>query len=205
MKRLILLLVIVLIAALAIWKLFLNEPQSKPETPKDKPLAISKNSSTFNQSFGELMTSYYALKDALVDWDTVRADQAALALQQQADSLPVKQIRADSSIVLNALNLAGSISNEVKGFIGEPTIEQKRREFNMITEELYNLIRNVQYDGQIVYHIRCPMAFNETEEGFWLSNTSKIANPYLGNKHPKYNNKMVGCGEIVDSLNFAKK
>ncbi|HEX4374277.1 MAG TPA: hypothetical protein VHZ50_13330, partial [Puia sp.] len=126
-------------------------------------------------------------------------------IKQRADSLPMKQLKADSTIVLTAQNLAGSVSNEVNGFVGEPTIEQKRREFNMITDELYNLIRTVRYDGETIYHERCPMAFNETEEGFWLSNTSKIINPYLGNKHPKYNGKMVGCGEVVDSLDFSKK
>jgi hypothetical protein len=205
MKRMILILVIVLIAAVAVWKLFLNKADNKPEPEKDKPLAIGKNSDAFTRSFSELMSSYYQLKDALVDWDTTKANQAALLIKQRADSLPMKQLKADSTIVLTAQNLAGSVSNEVNGFVGEPTIEQKRREFNMITDELYNLIRTVRYDGETIYHERCPMAFNETEEGFWLSNTNKIVNPYLGNKHPKYNSKMVGCGEVVDSLDFSKK
>jgi hypothetical protein len=205
MKRIILILVIVLIAAVAVWKLFLNKSDNKPEPEKDKPLTIDKNSDAFTKSFSELMSSYYQLKDALVDWDTTKANQAALLIKQRADSLPMKQLKADSTIVLTAQNLAGSVSNEVNGFVGESTIEQKRREFNMITDELYNLIRTVRYDGETIYHERCPMAFNETEEGFWLSNTSKIINPYLGNKHPKYNGKMVGCGEVVDSLDFSKK
>ena len=205
MKRIILILIIVLIAAVAVWKLFLNKSDNKPEAEKDKPLTIGKNSDAFTRSFSELMSSYYQLKDALVDWDTTKANQAALLIKQRADSLPMKQLKADSTIVLTAQNLAGSVSNEVNGFVGEPTIEQKRREFNMITDELYNLIRTVRYDGETVFHERCPMAFNESEEGFWLSNTSKIINPYLGNKHPKYNTKMVGCGEVVDSLDFSKK
>ncbi len=205
MKRLILLLLIILVGGFAVWKLFFNKPENTPQFEKDKPLAISKNSDAFTKSFSELMSSYYNLKDALVDWDTTKANQAALIMQQRADSLPAKEIKADSTIVLTAENLAGSISNEIKGFVGENTIDQKRRAFNMITDELYNLVRTVQFDGEIIYHIRCPMAFGENEEGFWLSNTSKIINPYLGNKHPKYNNKMVGCGEVVDSLDFAKK
>jgi hypothetical protein len=204
MKRLILFFLIILIAGIAGWKLFFTKSDNKPEPEKDKPLVVGKNSAAFTKSFSELMSSYYSLKDALVDWDTTKANLAALQVQQHADSLPINQIKADSTIVLTAGNLAGSISNEVKGFVSEPTIEQKRREFNMITDELYNLIRTVQYNGEVIYHERCPMAFNESEEGFWLSNTSSVINPYLGNKHPKYNNKMVGCGEVVDSLNFVK-
>ncbi len=205
MKRTILLLIIILIAGIAVWKLFFNKPEVKPEVQKDQPLAISKNSDAFTMAFSKLMDSYYQLKDALVDWDTARANSAALIIAQNADSLPTKELKADSSIVLTAQNLAGSMTNEVKGFIGENTIDQKRHAFNMITDELYNLIRTVRYDGQLIYHVRCPMAFGEDQEGFWLSNTNKIINPYLGKKDPKYNGKMVGCGEVVDSLDFAKK
>jgi hypothetical protein len=49
------------------------------------------------------------------------------------------------------------------------------------------------------------MAFGDSSEGFWLSNTAAIINPYLGKKHPTYGAKMLGCGEVTDSLDFAKK
>jgi hypothetical protein len=49
------------------------------------------------------------------------------------------------------------------------------------------------------------MAFKDSEEAYWLTNTNKIINPYLGKNHPKYKDKMVGCGEVVDSLDFSKK
>jgi hypothetical protein len=205
MKRTVLVILIILVVGLILlWKLFFNTTENRPPIEKDKPLTISRNSDAFTKSFSDLMTSYYGLRDALVDWDTSRADNAASQMQQLADSLPVNEIKGDSTIVLTAQNLAGSISNEIKGFKGETTIEQKRRAFNMITDELYNLIRTVRYHGETIYHLRCPMAFNESEEGFWLSSTSKVINPYLGKKHPKYNGKMVGCGEVVDSLDFNK-
>src|SRR5271156_7079138 len=102
MKRLILLLLIVLVAGFAVWKLFFNKPENTQQIEKDKPLAIGKNSDAFTKSFSELMSSYYNLKDALVDWDTTKANQAALIMQQRADSLPEKQLKADSTIVLTA-------------------------------------------------------------------------------------------------------
>jgi hypothetical protein len=49
------------------------------------------------------------------------------------------------------------------------------------------------------------MAFKDSEEAYWLTSTNKIVNPYLGKKHPTYKDKMLGCGEIIDSLDFAKK
>jgi hypothetical protein len=108
-------------------------------------------------------------------------------------------------VVKTARSLAASVSSEAKGLVGEGNIEQKRRAFNMLTDELYTLIRTVRYDGEVIYHIRCPMAFKDSEEGFWLSKNDQVINPYLGKSHPVYKAKMLGCGEISDSLDFTKK
>ena len=204
MKKLVLLIIVLILAFFVGYKLFFNKEKPVAESA-DQSLAISKNSNALNARFFTLLENYYAVKDALVEWDTARANQAALKLGAYTDSLPFKEIKADSSIIATAENFAGSISNETKGLILETGIEQKRRSFNMLTDEVYNLIRTVRYDGAVVYHVRCPMAFNDSEEAYWLSASSQIQNPYLGKKHPKYNEKMVGCGEIVDSVDFVKK
>ncbi len=203
MKKAILL-VVFLVLAFTAYKIFSpNKPVG--EDKKDSSLSVSSNSGSFNGAIFTLIGYYNEVKSALVDWDTLRANQAALKLGHFSDSLSFKELKADSSIVETAANFASSMSGECKGFLGEASIEQKRRSFNMLTDELYNLIRTVQYSGEIIYHIRCPMAFDDSLEGFWLNNSNKIINPYLGRKHPKYNDKMVGCGEVVDSLNFGKK
>lgn len=203
MKKVVLLIIVLLVAGLLAYKLFSGK-EVKPEVKTDQPLAISKNSGVFNIAFAGFLSDYFSMRDALVDWDTLKADQAAYALARKADSLPLKLLKADSSIVLTAQSLAASVSSEAKGFVGEAGIAERRKDFNMLTDELYNLVRVVKYDGEIIYHARCPMAFNDSEEGFWLTNTSKIVNPYLGNKHPVYKNKMLGCGEVNDSLDFTK-
>jgi hypothetical protein len=204
MKKFILLLLAFIVVGFFAWKLLSDKPM-KQTVKKDEPLHIGKNPSQFNDAFGELLTEYYSLKDALVDWDTVKADQAAYALAAKADSLPVKTLKADSTIIITAQSLDASVSSEAKAFTGEVGIEARRRSFNMLTDQIYTLANAVRYDGQIIYHIKCPMAFKETEEGYWLSSTSHVVNPYLGNKHPVYKNKMLGCGEVTDSVDFAKK
>jgi hypothetical protein len=204
MRKLILLVVLFVAAGLLVYRLWSDKKTAQPQT-HDQALRISKNTGPFNTAFAELMTDYFAIKDALVNWDTVKADQAAYVVAAKADSLPVNQLKADSDIVKTAQSLAISISGEAKGFSGETGYEGRRRSFNMLTDELYNLVRTVRYDGQTIYHIRCPMAFGDSAEGYWLSSTPSVINPYLGNKHPVYKAKMVGCGEITDSLDFAKK
>lgn len=204
MKRVILLLIIVALGVFTAYKL-LSKKEVKQVEEKQAALTISKNSDAFNQSFGKLMNDYYALQQAFVNWDTVKINEAAGALQQSADSLQLKELKADSSIIQTAQSLSSSISSELKGLKGEGNIEQKRRAFNMLTDEMYGLIRTVRYDREIIYHIKCPMAFNDSEEAYWLSNSDKVVNPYLGKKHPKYKDKMLECGEVTDSLNFAGK
>ncbi len=203
MKKLVLLVIIFGLAGLLAYKLFWDK---KPKTTeiKDQPLRISKNSGVFNTAFAGVLSDYYALRDALVEWDTLGADRQAYALAQKADSLPFKELKADSILVLTARSLAVSVQSEANGLIGEEGIEQKRRAFNMLTDEMYNLVRTVRYDGQIIYHMRCPMAFKDSEEGFWLTSTSRVINPYMGRKHPTYGAKMVGCGELTDSVDFSK-
>jgi Protein of unknown function (DUF3347) len=204
MRKFILLILIFIVAGLVVYRL-LSDKKTSQAPPPDQALRISKNSSAFDRAFDGLMGSYFDLKNALVDWDTLKADQAAEQVAVKADSLPVKTVKADSAIVLTAESLAASIDGEAKDLTGEKGIDGRRGSFNRLTGYLYDLIRTVKYDGQTIYHIRCPMAFGDSSEGFWLSNTTAIINPYLGKKHPTYGAKMLGCGEVTDSLDFTKK
>ena len=56
----------------------------------------------------------------------------------------------------------------------------------MISQNLLPLLKDINFHASAVYQQICPMAFNDDEEAFWLSNSNEIVNPYLGKKHPKY-------------------
>ncbi len=73
----------------------------------------------------------------------------------------------------------------------------------MITDELYSLIRTVRYDGSTIYHMRCPNAFNDSSEAYWLSPVNKISNPYLGKNNPVKNDGTPDQSELSDSLHFS--
>jgi hypothetical protein len=204
MKKFILLVVIFLAAGFLAWKLLKDKPVQTP-APRDEALRISKNPETFNIAFESLLQQYFVLRDALVNWDTLKADQAAFSLAGRADSLPIRQIKADTGIILTAQSVAAELSGNAKGFAEQPGIANRRQVFNTLTDNLYNLVRAVRYDKEIIYHIRCPMAFSDSIEGFWLSDNSHIVNPYMGNKHPVYKSKMIGCGEVMDSFDLVNK
>lgn len=161
------------------------------------PLGKSPNTEVFNQSFGNLLHSYYSLKDAFIKEDTTQITKSAQALLIAVDSLKVSELKGDSSLILTISSDKDGLSTEIKGLLGEKGIEAKRASFKMATEFVYGLFRSTHYDREKMYKQYCPMAF-DNKGAEWLSNSSEIQNPYL----PK---KMLDCGEVKDSVDYRPK
>lgn len=175
-----------------------NQPAQQPEE-KSAALNVGENSTVFNQSFNELLASYYALKDAFVASDAAKADAAAAGLVKASGALKTDEIKGDSTGMIKetALQFTQNISATATALAAEKEIEGKRKQFETITDALWSLTRTVQYDGQKVYYQYCPMAF-DNKGAYWLSNNRQIRNPYFGDK-------MLKCGEIADSLDYSKR
>jgi uncharacterized protein YdbL (DUF1318 family) len=174
-----------------------SDKPTTEEPKKDEPLVQSKNSSGFNGQFENFLQNYYQLKDAFVSSDANIATSAANVLAKSADSLNLKEIKADNSIVEMANGYVQTVSSESKALAGEKDIEAKRKSFQMISDAMYDLVRTVRFDKEIVYHQFCPMAFNDAG-AYWLSPSADIKNPYFGKK-------MLTCGEVKDSIDFRGK
>lgn len=157
---------------------------------------MGQKSGAFNDSFNELLTAYFAVKDALVESDTVKANSAAAHLAKSAEALKTDEISGDSTGVIKetAKSFAGTITGSALGLAGEKNIENKRQEFEMISDALWSLTRTVKYEGQKVYYQFCPMAF-DNKGAYWLSSEAAIRNPYFGDK-------MLTCGSTQDSLEY---
>jgi len=174
-----------------------DEKATVTEAPQ-APLGQSANSDTFNLVFGKMLDSYFQLKDHFIKENdtliTSSTDQLLAAIN--ATDGVLGELKADSGIVSTAKTYTAGISNELSAVKQEKDIEERRKSFQVLSEQLYDLIRTVKYDRAVVYHQYCPMAFNDAG-AFWLSNSSDIRNPYL----PK---KMLICGEVKDSIDFRK-
>jgi hypothetical protein len=197
------LLIVVLAVALGITYLVLHKSNSDSSKPveKDPALLVGSKTSAFNRSIASVLTAYFDLSDAFFNNDTTQISVAAKKLGMTVDSIRFDQFKADSSLILTAISVAQSVPSEITGLLGEKTMEQKKREFNMITADLYSLIRVVKYDGNVIYYMSCPTAFEDSTEGDWLSLTNTISNPYSG-KNSQNKNGTSDCGEIKDSLRF---
>lgn len=174
-----------------------RERKAKIELQPMSPLSKTANSDVFNQSFEKMLNSYYALKDNFVEENERLINEQAKIWMINTDSLALQAFQADSNVVATAKTYTMGISAELMGLIGEIGLDNKRKSFQMASDQLYDLIRTVQYDRAVIYHVYCPTAFNDQGAG-WLSNSNEIKNPY----NPK---KMLNCGEIKDSIDFRQK
>lgn len=173
-----------------------DQKNTRPEVVHQAPAALlqSANSEAFNRSFGEVMTQYYALTDHFITENDTGITAASQRLVLAADSLKLDELKADTNIVATARSYTIGISSELKGLLGETELEPKRKSFQLVSDQLYDLIRTVHYDRQIIYQFYCADAFSD-QGGTWLSPGKQVRNPYL----PK---KKLDCGEMRDSLDF---
>lgn len=174
-----------------------NSNEKKTETtPNEAPVVkVASYSAAFDASFENLLNQYYALRDALVASDTAAANKATAILIQSADELKLDELKAidtNNIIIPTAQTYTGGISSESKGLLGESNIENKRKAFQMISGNLFDLTRTVRYGKEKVYLLHCPMAFNDAGAD-WLSSSTEIKNPYFGSK-------MLTCGAVKDSV-----
>jgi len=159
----------------------------KPPVTPESDLSVDATRQLVN-----MINNYYGVKDALVNTNGAKADEAASKLMSAAEIF----LAQDSSAKLNP-QLRGNAQDIMKKSeaittIKVDSIEAKRLEFAGISESLYKLATAAKLRHAGVYKEFCPMAFDH-KGAFWLSNESEIKNPYYGKV-------MMECGEVQDSL-----
>ena len=184
---------------LLIFTLFLvacSNKEQKAYIPEVKkgPIVKTTNSSLFNQSFDRILSNYYLLKDHFVTENILEIDKDAKLFLISIDSLHLSDLKADTNIIATAQTYTLGLSSEIKGLLGEKELEAKRKAFQMISDQLYDLIRTIQYNGATIFHLYCADVF-DGQGAYWLNETKDNNNPYLPTKKPN-------CGSIKDSIYY---
>src|SRR6188474_321714 len=207
MKRVLLAIIGIILAIIVVvgWK-FVFPKKRGDNGPQPQGLTVSRHSSSFNESMTNAMNSYYALTESFVNWDTAKVNSSITALKIAVDSIRIPEMQKDSAIYETAQSTWESIKSEITGMQLDTSLYEKRESLNMLSDNLFNLLRIVKYDVAKVYYHECPMALNNYESSaFWLStegNNKKRRNPYLGLHDPKYGKAMLTCGATRDSINY---
>lgn len=202
MKRVIVFILLVAVAA-AVWFFFFRTSSSPSGKSKEKlqSAAVGNHSDSLNRQLNQVIDAYLSMKEALVNWDSAAAKQGASRLMEATTLLKLDEIKSkDSSIYLAAQQNLSDIEANLSAVSQDNSLTEIRHDFSMVSENLYPLLKTIGYEGEKLYWQNCPMAFGEDKPANWLSKTSGIVNPYLGNKHPEYKSAMLNCGENVDSL-----
>lgn len=155
-----------------------------------------KNSAAFNASFNEVMEAYFSLKNNFIAEKDSGIAQSSRALMRAADSLKLNELKADSNLIITARTYSEGISAELIGLLGEKDLLAKRRSFQMVSDQLYDLIRTVQYDQTLLYHAYCGNAFDD-QGAYWLTKPQDEKNPYIPHA-------AKACYEIKDTIKLGQ-
>ena len=135
--------------------------------------------STQQKQLSQLLTQYYAIKDALVDGNATNASTSADQFIKVANSIDYKLISEGNINTL--LKDATSISES-------KDIKKQREVFTNFSNNMIALAKSVKLTAEPVYQAYCPM-----KKANWLSNEKTIKNPYYGNA-------MLSCGQVVETI-----
>ena len=127
----------------------------------------------------DLLTHYYAIKDALVDSKpdivaTHASEFIKLSASVDAKSLPDAN---RTQLVKNASAIAGS-----------KDLKKQREYFSVFSENMAVLAKITKLSHGSIYQAYCPM-----KKASWLSKEAAIKNPYYGSS-------MLTCGKVVETL-----
>lgn len=186
--------VLLLFIGLARYLFFPGSCSSKESGSKTSPLAVSRHSQSFNQSFENMLNAYYKMTDSFAGNDTAAINQSAIYLQSALDSLKIEELKIDSLIYQTALQPYNNLKSEIVSIIADPSIVEKRGSLNIFSNELLTLLSTVHYDLAKLYWLECDRAFGEDRPGNWLSRSEKSINPY-GRQN---------CAEIKSTINFVQ-
>jgi hypothetical protein len=147
------------------------------------------------------MQSYFEIKAAFVNADSIKAKQASDSFILFVSKLNVEELRKDSAgIFESAVTFLNDIKSSAESLSTQKNITEMRQDFKAVSENIYPLLKTIHYEGKKLYWQNCPMAFGEDNGANWISNTEEILNPYLGKKHPEFKGTMLHCGEIKDTI-----
>lgn len=128
--------------------------------------------------FENSLKAYFDIQVALSEDDLERAGEGASRLLQALSWVSMKNIPADFHAVwITSHPRLKASTDAVKN---ATNLGDAREAFETMSLAMLNLVRNVDYTGDVpVYQYHCPMAF-QNKGSDWLQDKEGTANPYFG-------------------------
>ena len=199
-KVLLVLLVLILGIAGYYWYMF-SKSGGGNSGPKQEAIKLKKHSDTFNLSVNAAMDAYFEISAAFVDADTAKVKVATTKFVTMLDSIHMGELKKDTAnIYETAMGTFDGIKSNAADILLQADLQEMRKDFSMVSENLYPFFKIINYEGDKMYWQNCPMAFGDEKEANWVSKTTEVVNPYLGKNHPEFKATMLHCGSIKDTI-----
>ena len=183
---------LLLLAGTIRYLFFSNDKSSNQSGPKPPPLTVSKHSDQFNQSAENIMLAYYKMTGGFVNDDTSVINQFGAALKAALDSFKIEELQKDTLIYETALEPLNNAKAEAASIAADPSMPDKRGSLNILSDQLFTLMRTARYDIKKIYWQECASAFGDGKPGNWISLSEESPNPY-GQKN---------CSGVKTAINF---
>lgn len=131
------------------------------------------------------LSNYVAMVGALVENDPKTSMKKARDAAKMVESFPFEQEYAKEE----RTHIHGALLTLSK----TPDLLQQRKNLNLLSIAVYDLLKKSGYHDQNLFLQYCPMARNNVG-GFWISRSEEIQNPYFGAE-------MLSCGETILRFN----
>lgn len=126
----------------------------------------------------QLVNSYLALKDALVETDGQKAQKSAGDFLMAIDDASTESL--------------SNLKTQVQKVAETTDPESQRIAFDLISEQMVSIAKSSVLTGGNLYLQHCPMA-NGNKGANWISLSEEIRNPYFGDK-------MMKCGSVTEKI-----
>lgn len=144
---------------------------------------------TVQKQVGASLTSYYALKDALVDSNVETASVKADDLLKTLDAVEAAKMTAPQKTQWEKIEKL--LRTDAVHINRNKDLDHQREHFMKLSNNMYALVFGFKGNDADAYLHYCPM-----KKASWLSSSKDVKNPYYGSK-------MLTCGSVKATLKKA--
>ena len=137
-------------------------------------------------SVNKMLTSYYAVKNALIADDGKTANVQAGELVKTLATIPMAKMNEEQHKVF--MDLSDKIKSNAEQISKNTDVKKQRGYFNDLSNDVFVLVKGLKANTNPVYQQYCPM-----KKAYWLSDNAAVKNPYYGKA-------MLTCGKVTETL-----
>ena len=142
--------------------------------------------STKKAQLASLLTSYYDIKNALVNGDAGTAASGGAQLVKNLNEVDMHSLPEAGHNAFMAVK--DKLKADAASIAATGKIEAQRVAFSSLSNTIYTLAKAAGLSDSPIYQQYCPM-----KKMYWLSSETAIKNPYYGKM-------MLTCGKVTDTL-----